>query len=232
MRPTRASAKSDPLNPNQRLFAMNETPLHEIATSNSETVNRTSSGIVSTTEPLVDRKEDHFLIVDAARDRITSGFRGAVCTVDADMYLTEGISLSGTHYGLNLISVEGVVLVGKDARILPSRKRASRIAAQKVVIAGEAILESLQGDQLVALADHSKTVVSKLLRGEASLITDKADWILTGQARKLTKNEPRVAQLYEQAMNEGSLQANGFDEIRAAQELAIDNPRSTQHASE
>lgn len=190
-----------------------------------------SSKAVTTADPLLERDAQRLLVVDPARDQITSGFRGGACTVDADMYLSEGISLSGTHYGLNLISASGVVLVSKDARILPSRKRPSCIAAQKVVIAGEAVLESLQGDELVALADHSKTVVTKLLRGDASLITDKADWILNGFSRKLTNNEPRVGQLYAQAMAEGAYEAGGFDEIRAAQEKSIDDPRSTHAAN-
>lgn len=194
--------------------------------SGSTAVGHASSSAIATSDPLLDRTEQRLLVVDPTRDQITSGFRGGACSVDADLFLPEGISLSGTHYGLNLISASGVVLVSKDARILPSRKRPSRIAAQKVVIAGEAVLESLQGDQLVAFADHSRTVVAKLLRGEASLITDKADWILTGFSRKLTKNEPRVGQLYEEAMNAGAYEGGGFDEIRAAQEQSIDNPRS------
>ena len=208
----------DPVNPN------------ELISTTGTAVGHASPTEVATSDPLVERNDQRFLVVEPGRDQITSGFRGSVCSVDSDLFLPEGISLSGTHYGLNLISASGVVLIGTDARILPSRKRPSRISGQKVVIAGEAVLERLQGDQLVAFADYSKTVVTELLRGEASLITDKADWILTGYSRKLTKNEPRVAQLYQEAMQEGAYEGGGFDEIRAAQEQGIDDPRSENAA--
>lgn len=173
-------------------------------------------------DPIFNRGEN-YLVVDPTRDGLSTHVNEIAQTVDADLYLTEGVALSGIHYGLNLISTTGVVLIAKDARILPSKKRPSVIACQKLVNAGELVADRLQADTLVVLGDGSKTILGEAVWGTSFVTTERGLWRIQRSSRQLAAREPRVESLYEAAIATAKPdEENGFDAICRAQDAAIE----------
>jgi hypothetical protein len=173
-------------------------------------------------DPIFDRGAN-YLMVDPERDGLSTHVNEIAHTVDADLYLTEGVALSGTHYGLNLISTSGVVLIDKNARVLPSKKRPSSIACQKLVNAGELVADRLQADVLVVLGDGSKTILGEAIWGTSFVTTERGLWRIQRSSRQLAAREPRVQTLYEEAIAVAKPEEeNGFDAICRAQDAAIE----------
>lgn len=175
----------------------------------------------TTRDPLFDRGAQ-FLEVDPERDQLTSHFNNLAFSVNADVFIEEGISLSGTHLGLNLISKSGVVLVAKDAKILPSKTRPSRLAVQKFVNAGEVVLDRLQSDTLAVLADGSKTILGDAAWGVSFVTTENAEWRVQRSLRKLTPREKRVDDLFSEATLAAAPEDNGYDSVCRIQDAEIE----------
>lgn len=187
-----------------------------------ETAGQPQTSIPSAVSDPIFERGAKYLEVNPERDLLTSHVNKLAQTFNADIFLEEGISLSGTHYGLNLICTTGVVLVTKDARILPSKTRPSCIVAQKFVNAGEAVLDRLQADVLVVLADSSKTIVGDAVWGASFVTTEKAEWRVQRTARKMAAREKRVDVLFKDAINAAVPDDNGFDILCRAQDTAIE----------
>lgn len=152
-------------------------------------------------EPLTQR-ENSALQIDVKRDQVTSSLNSNATSIDGEMVLTQGIQLAGTHYGLNIISLTGVVVIPEGAKILPSANRPSRIIAQKIIIAGEAVIERLQGDELVMIAPGAQTVIAEIVYGKSFVAYDGAKLRVTRAVRQLTPRERRVSHWYEMATSE------------------------------
>lgn len=174
------------------------------------------------------------LQIDPTRDLLSSMFAHTGITVDANLFLEEGVSLSGTHYGLNLISTKGVVLITESARILPSATRKSTIAADKIISAGEMILGKVQGDSMIALTDNSKTMMGEVVRGGAFVTTEKSLYRCSGGIRELTKREKRVEALYADAIKESRSrdETNSYDAVCAAMDSSLDLAEGNDNATD
>lgn len=173
-------------------------------------------------EPLA-QHDTTSLQIDVKRDQVTSSLNGNATSVNGEMLLRQGIQLAGTHYGLNLISMEGVIVIPEGARILPSRERPSRIIAQKIVIAGEAVIERLQADQMLVLAPSAKAVIGEIVYGKSFVTHDGASFRITKGARQLTPRERRVANWFEQTSTDGlPADQSGFDAFCRAQDAELE----------
>ncbi len=166
------------------------------------------------------------LQVDPERDQLSSNIHHLTKTVNADIFLEEGVSLSGTHYGLNLISSSGVVFVAPDARILPSKTRPSTMSVLKIVNAGEMVLERLKADALVLLADGSKTILGDVVYGQSFVITETANWRVLHSVRKSIAREKSVTTLFNEAVAAAIPDDNGYDAVCTAKDAEIEAQQS------
>lgn len=143
-------------------------------------------------------------------------------SVNADMVLEEGITLDGTHYGLNLISTKGVVLIAPGARILPSSERQSRIVGAKVVVRGEAVVEHIQGDEVVYLSEGCKVLASTLVYGQSLVTADSAQLRIQSSMRKLATRERRASHHFDAHQTMVESNNSGFDDMIAELDKEID----------
>ena len=115
-------------------------------------------------------------------------------------------------------------MIDKNARVLPSKKRPSSIACQKLVNAGELVADRLQADVLVVLGDGSKTILGEAIWGTSFVTTERGLWRIQRSSRQLAAREPRVQTLYEEAIAVAKPEEeNGFDAICRAQDAAIES---------
>lgn len=172
------------------------------------------------THPMFDRAA--YLQLDPQRDLMTSLTNKSSVSMDADMYLQEGITLDGTHYGVNIISTSGVVLIAPGARVLPSKKRPSRIIAKHVVIGGEAVMSLVQADDALALCDNSKLMADDVVYGGALAVTEAANLRVNSKLRGLASRERRAEALYKDAVETAAAEASSFDTLAAKQDAEIE----------
>lgn len=141
-------------------------------------------------------RESQAVIIDSKRDLLTSQVAASAFTSNADMYLQEGIVLKGTHYGLNLISTSGVVIIAKDCVLLPSSTRATKIVAKRIAVMGQAALSRLQADETLLIVQGSRVLVENIVYGRTLVVADESETIVTGGTRKLLDRERRAEQVY------------------------------------
>lgn len=154
--------------------------------------------------------------IDTARDQITSSLHQSVSTHNAQLLLQQGITISGTHYGLQLISTGGVVILAKDAKILPSPQQPSRIIAKRIAIQGDVLADVVQGDETMLICDTARLRVEDLVYGRTFVTAEGGELHVRRALRKLSSRE-RTAEAW---LEEHSVAAQGvpasFDEaIRA-----------------
>ena len=187
--------------------------------------NHNSSNVVShianAADPLFDRNK--YLQIDPQRDKTSTVIHTSGTTVDSDLLLTEGVSISGTHFGLRVISTNGVVVVCADARILPSKTRKSTIVASKAVIVGEAILDKVHVDEVLGLADNCKVIIGDVAYGSAFPVSEKANWRIQRGTRRLSTREARAADMFADAVSKATPDEDGgYDAVCKAQDDAIE----------
>ncbi|SFF31157.1 hypothetical protein [Paracidovorax wautersii] len=141
-------------------------------------------------------REEKSVAFDSIRDLITSQVADSVFTSDADMYLREGIVLKGKHFGLQLISTEGVVVIDKDCVLLPSSTRPCKIIAKRIAVMGQAALSRLQADETLLVLQGSRLLVQHMIYGRTLVVSDDSETIVTEGTRKLLPRERRAEQVY------------------------------------
>lgn len=173
-------------------------------------------------EPLT-QHEPSALKIDVKRDEITSQLNSNATSVDGEMLLEQGIQIAGTHYGLNIISRSGIVVIPQGARILPSANRPSRIIASKVIIAGEVVIDHLQADEVFMLAPSAKAVLGQVVYGKSYVTHDGAQFRITRGVRPLTPRERRVNHWFEDAKaNHLPADQSGYDAFSSRQDEEIE----------
>lgn len=152
--------------------------------------------------------------IDTKRDLITSQVATTAFTSNADMFLTEGVILQGTHYGLELTSTAGVVILDKSCRLLPSPTRHCKIVAKRIAVMGEAVVHHLQADETLMVCAGSRLMANTILYGRTLVMSEDAETIVTAGTRKLLPREKRAEHVF--ASNVKNVQgAASFDEAVA-----------------
>lgn len=173
-------------------------------------------------DPLTQR-EPSALQIDVKRDEVTSSLNANATSVNGEMILKQGIQIAGTHYGLNIISLNGVVVIPKGARILPSAERPSRIIASKIVIAGEVVIDKLQADELLLVAPDAQAIIGDVIYGKSFVTHDGAKIRVTKGIRQLTPRERRVSHWYEAATAEHlPPEQSGYDAFCRRQDAELE----------
>ena len=194
-------------------------PVAPITAAPSTAIAKAPSGAL---EPLTQR-EPSALLIDVKRDEVTSQLNSNATSVNGEMLLEQGIQIAGTHYGLNIISRSGVVVIPKGARILPSSDRPSRIIASKVVIAGEVVIDHLQADELLILAPDAQAVLGEIIYGKSFVTHDGAKLRITKGVRPLTPRERRVSHWYDNATaDQLPVDQSGYDAFSRKQDEEIE----------
>lgn len=156
--------------------------------------------------------------IDSQRDLITSQVAQTSFSSNADMFLNEGIVLKGTHYGLELTSTAGVVIIDKSCRLLPSPTRHCKIIAKRVAVMGEAVIHHLQADETLMICAESRLLASTMLYGRTLVMSEDAETVVTEGTRKLLPREKRAEHVF--ASNMKKVQGAGSFDAAVAQHYA------------
>ena len=172
---------------------------------------------------LPEGSKTQMLQIDPKTDGVSSKVHDTASTTNAVMLLKEGVMLSGTHYGLTLISESGVVIIDKNAKILPSSTKSSCIYAKRLAVLGEAVVARLQAEETLLLCESAKVLADELVYGRTFYAADGNHLHIKHNLRRLLPREPRVEAMLQSFQAEMNGGIASFDHAVQQEEERLDN---------
>ena len=200
-------------------------PVHQAGTPLASSPTAAAKPQASSTRDslLPEGGKNQLLQIDPKTDGVSSKVHDTASTTNAVMLLKEGVMLSGTHYGLTLISESGVVIIDKNAKILPSSTKSSCIYAKRLAVLGEAVVARLQAEETLLLCESAKVLADELVYGRTFYAADGNHLHIKHNMRRLLPREPRVEAMLQSFQAEMNGGIASFDHAVQQEEERLDN---------